>query len=137
MDNAIYRFRLGDFDGVAAADGSKDYPLKSFFANVPLAQVEEALRQRGHPVDVITTPYTNLLIDTGQHRVLIDMGAGSLSPTTGRLADNLRRLVSASGVGLSAAAGVRFIGVLDTTIRSTFAILMITVKEPPNCDPDG
>lgn len=85
-----HRFELGDFECVAVADGSHDYPLKSFFANVPLAQVEAALRRRDQPIDVITTPYTYLVVDTGEHRVLVDMGAGKLGPKTGHLADNLR-----------------------------------------------
>jgi glyoxylase-like metal-dependent hydrolase (beta-lactamase superfamily II) len=90
MGNNSHRFKIGAFECVAIADGSKDYPLKNFFANVPLAQVEEALRQRGHPVDVITTPYTYLVVEAGQHRVLVDMGAGNLAPTTGRMVDNMR-----------------------------------------------
>ena len=51
MDETSYRFQLGDFECVAVLDGTKDYPLKNFFANVPLAQAEEALRQRGQPID--------------------------------------------------------------------------------------
>ncbi len=85
-----YSFKLGDFDCISVLDGSLDYPLKNFFANVPLAQVEQALRQRGHPIDYITTPYTYLYVDTGEHRVLVDMGAGTLGPNTGQLVENIR-----------------------------------------------
>jgi len=90
MEITSYHFNLGAFDCLAVADGTHDYPLKNFFANASSAQVEAALRDRGQPVDYIRTPYTNLYVDTGTHRVLVDMGAGSLSPTTGRLAGNLR-----------------------------------------------
>ena len=82
MDEKSYRFQLGDLQCTAVLDGTKDYPLKNFFANVPLAQAEGALRQRGQPIDHITTPYTYLYVDTGEHRALVDMGAGSLAPTT-------------------------------------------------------
>jgi len=92
-----YRFKLGDFECVSLSDGSLDYPLQNFFANVPKAQIEEALRQRNLPIDYITTPYTYLYINTGEHRVLVDMGAGDLVPTTGRL------LQSMEGAGIDPA----------------------------------
>jgi glyoxylase-like metal-dependent hydrolase (beta-lactamase superfamily II) len=36
-------------------------------------------------VDYVTTPYTSLCVNTGKHWVLVDTGAGSLAPSTGRL----------------------------------------------------
>jgi glyoxylase-like metal-dependent hydrolase (beta-lactamase superfamily II) len=90
MNDAFYRFKLGDLECVSLSDGSMDYPLKNFFRNVPLAQVEAALRERGQPVDYIRTPYTFLYVDTGAHHALVDMGLGNLSPHTGRLVGNMR-----------------------------------------------
>jgi glyoxylase-like metal-dependent hydrolase (beta-lactamase superfamily II) len=90
VDTESYRFKLGDFECVSLSDGSLDYPLKNFFANVPMAQIEEALCQRNLPMDYVTTPYTCLYIDTGEHRVLVDMGAGHLGPRTGRLLQNMK-----------------------------------------------
>jgi glyoxylase-like metal-dependent hydrolase (beta-lactamase superfamily II) len=90
MSNGSYRFKLGDFACVSLSDGSVDYPLQNFFANVPGAQVEETLRQRDLPVDYVTTPYTYLYVDTGEHQVLVDMGAGGLAPSTGRLVQNMK-----------------------------------------------
>ena len=90
MDTESYRFKLGDFECVSISDGSHDYPLQDFFANVPKEQIEELLRQRNLPTDHITTPYTYLFVDTGEHRVLVDMGAGNLFPTTGRLVQNMK-----------------------------------------------
>lgn len=90
MSTDSYRFKLGDFECVSLSDGSLDYPLQNFFANVPKAQIEEALRQRNLPIDYITTPYTYLYIHTGEHRVLVDMGAGDLAPTTGRLLQSMK-----------------------------------------------
>jgi glyoxylase-like metal-dependent hydrolase (beta-lactamase superfamily II) len=89
MSTGSYRFKLGDFECVSLSDGSLDYPLKNFFANVPIEQVEDALRQRDLPIDHITTPYTYLYVDTGEHRVLVDMGAGDLGPRTGKLLQNM------------------------------------------------
>ena len=89
MSTGSYRFGLGDFECVSLSDGSVDYPLKNFFANVPIGQVEEALRQRNLPLDYVTTPYTYLFVDTGEHHVLVDMGAGRLGPRTGRLLQSM------------------------------------------------
>jgi glyoxylase-like metal-dependent hydrolase (beta-lactamase superfamily II) len=89
MSTDSYRFKLGNFECVSLSDGSVDYPLKNFFANVPIEQVEEALRQRNLPVDYVTTPYTYLYVDTGEHRALVDMGAGDLGQRTGRLVQSM------------------------------------------------
>jgi glyoxylase-like metal-dependent hydrolase (beta-lactamase superfamily II) len=67
-----------------------DYLLQNFFANVPKEKVEAILQQRNLPIDYITTPYTYLYINTGQHQVLIDMGAGALGPHTGKLLQNMQ-----------------------------------------------
>lgn len=85
-----YRFKLGDFDVWCLSDGGHTYTVESLFANVPREQAEAELRRIGQPVEGVTTPYTHLLVDTGEHRVLTDMGAGSLFPTTGRLPGNLK-----------------------------------------------
>lgn len=85
-----YRFMLGSFECVSLYDGSMDYPPQNFFANVPQADVETVLRQHHLPTDHITTPYTFLIINTGQHHVLVDMGAGNLGPNTGRLLENIQ-----------------------------------------------
>jgi glyoxylase-like metal-dependent hydrolase (beta-lactamase superfamily II) len=90
MSNGSYHFQLGDFECVSLSDGSLDYPLENFFANVPIEQVQAALRQRNLPIDYITTPYTYLYVDTGQHRALVDVGAGDLAPRTGQLLQNMQ-----------------------------------------------
>jgi glyoxylase-like metal-dependent hydrolase (beta-lactamase superfamily II) len=90
MNTGSYRFKLGAFECLSLCDGSLDYPLQSFFANVPLERVEQALRGRDLPTDYITTPYTYLYVDTGAQRVLVDMGAGHFGPRTGKLVDNMR-----------------------------------------------
>jgi glyoxylase-like metal-dependent hydrolase (beta-lactamase superfamily II) len=89
MDNSYYRFRLGDFECISVSDGGNDYSLERFFANVPAERAEEALRERNLPTDHVWTPYTYLYVNTGTHRLLVDMGAPKW-PTTGRLQDNLR-----------------------------------------------
>ena len=90
MSMGSYRFQLGEFECVSLSDGSLDYRLESFFANVPIDRIQEALRQRNLPIDYITTPYTYLYVNTGDHRVLVDMGAGHLGPRTGKLTHNMK-----------------------------------------------
>jgi glyoxylase-like metal-dependent hydrolase (beta-lactamase superfamily II) len=70
---------VGGFHCVAVSDGAFNYPLESFFADVPREQVSEVLKQHHLPTDHVTTPYTCLFVDTGRHRVLIDTGAGHLA----------------------------------------------------------
>jgi glyoxylase-like metal-dependent hydrolase (beta-lactamase superfamily II) len=86
----VHRFTLGSFTCWCVSDGGHTYSVDSLFANVPAEEAEQALRRLDQPADSITTPYTQLLVDTGEHWVLVDMGAGSLFDTTGRLPGNLR-----------------------------------------------
>jgi glyoxylase-like metal-dependent hydrolase (beta-lactamase superfamily II) len=89
MISPYYRFRLGAFECISTRDGSHNYPLKNFFANVLQEHVEAALRERNLPIEHITTPYTCLFVNTGDHKVMVDVGAGNLAPSTGELVKNL------------------------------------------------
>lgn len=91
-----YRFKLGAFSCVALSDGYHDYEPDSFFAGVPPQEVESELIRVGANTTLIRTPYTFLLVDTGRHRVLVDLGAGTIFPTTGKLVSSL----NASGYGV-------------------------------------
>jgi glyoxylase-like metal-dependent hydrolase (beta-lactamase superfamily II) len=90
METETHRFKLGAFDCLAVSDGTFAYPAELFFANARKQDYERELRERQVPLDQITTPYVCLYLDTGEHRVLVDTGAGKLAPTTGRLIKNLR-----------------------------------------------
>ncbi len=104
MEPTSFPFSVGKFRCVAVSDGAFNYPIESLFSNVPREHVEETLRQRGLPAGQVTTPYTLLFVDTGEHRVLVDTGAGKLgaraaelfpsidhsTTVTGKLLDNLR-----------------------------------------------
>jgi len=91
MTTETYRFNLGDFECISISDGSMNYPLENFFANVPRDQVEALLRQRNLTTEHITTPYTCLFVNTGQHKVMVDTGSGhNLGPSAGKLLDNMK-----------------------------------------------
>ena len=94
MNANIYPFKVGKFDCVVVNDGAYNYPQpgKLFFEDVPHDRLASALT--GHNIDLDTwdvyvSPYPSLVIDTGEHRVLVDTGMGSMVPTTGNLIQNL------------------------------------------------
>jgi glyoxylase-like metal-dependent hydrolase (beta-lactamase superfamily II) len=101
MDTGSYRFPLGAFQCVSVSDGAFNYPLETFFANVPKEQVEEVLRRRNQPTDRITTPYTCLFVDTGQHRVLVDTGAGNLAAAAPAMFPSVDHTTTATGTLLA------------------------------------
>jgi glyoxylase-like metal-dependent hydrolase (beta-lactamase superfamily II) len=90
MDAETHWFKVGAFDCLAVSDGTFVYPPAVFFANACKEDYEAELEKRHLPLDEVTTPFVCLYVDTGQHRVLVDTGAGRLAPTTGRLVKNLQ-----------------------------------------------
>ncbi len=108
MDTGSYRFALGGFQCVSVSDGGFNYPLESFFANAPREQVEEALRRHNLPTDRVATPYTCLFVDTGQHRVLVDTGAGNLGAIAPQLFPSVDHATTVTGklLGHLEAAGI-------------------------------
>ena len=93
--NEAFPFKIGTFECIVISDGTFAYPhpAKIFFANAPKERLERVLRK--HNLDPkrweqYVSPYSSLVINTGKHRVLVDTGAGSLEPTTGKLIPNLR-----------------------------------------------
>jgi glyoxylase-like metal-dependent hydrolase (beta-lactamase superfamily II) len=95
MNNKSYRFKVGAFECIVVSDGTFAYPhpAQIFFANAPQERLEQVLRE--HSLDPeqweeYVSPYPSLVIDTGQHRVLVDTGADGMAPTTGKLIPNLQ-----------------------------------------------
>lgn len=69
------------------------------FDNAPRERLEQTLRQHNiQPEHWLewTSSYNCLLVNTGEHRVLVDTGADGLAPNTGRLIQNLQ----AEGIAL-------------------------------------
>ncbi len=117
MDAGTYPFALGRFRCISVRDGALNYPLETFFANVPRQEVVEVLQQHHLPTDYITTPYTCLFVDTGQHRVLIDTGAGNLGALASKMFPNIDQTTTVTGQlpGNLAAAGIEA-STVDTVI---------------------
>jgi len=90
-----YRFKVGRFECIVINDGTFAYPYPAhlFFVNAPKEHLEQVLRRYNLAIEQWeqhVSPYLSLLINTGQHRALVDTGAGRLEPTTGKLIPNLK-----------------------------------------------
>jgi glyoxylase-like metal-dependent hydrolase (beta-lactamase superfamily II) len=86
-----FPFRLGSFECVALCDGGLDYTLESMVKNAPRSEVQAYLQAHGLPPVFMYTPYTYPYVNTGQHRILVDTGAGNLFPTTGQLLQSMAK----------------------------------------------
>jgi len=99
MNAEIYRFKVGNFECIAISDGTLTYappmfppPATFLFVNAPKERLEPVLRQHNLPPEKWVewvSPYICLVVNTGEHRVLVDTGADGLAPSTGRLLNNL------------------------------------------------
>lgn len=109
MDGPCYPFALGAFRCASLRDGAFNYPLQSMFAMAPPAEVEAALRSRGLPTNQVETPYTCLFVDTGQHKLLVDTGAGGLGAMGATVFPGIDHTTSVTGhvVESLSALGVR------------------------------
>lgn len=80
IEQNYYKFNSGKFECICMNDGGLNYDLFKFFNNVPKEEVESELKKCNLPVDYVYTPYTHLIVNTGKHLVLVDMGAGNKIP---------------------------------------------------------
>ena len=90
MSGGSYPFEIGTFNCLALLDGHVKYGPEIFFSNVEQDAYEAELRERDLPTEYVQTPYTFLLVDTGETRILVDMGAEQKEPA-GLLIPNMRR----------------------------------------------
>jgi glyoxylase-like metal-dependent hydrolase (beta-lactamase superfamily II) len=104
--NNSYRFKIGDFEFIAVSDGSYIYAPPQFpppevmlFSNASKESLTSVRQRHNFPTPWTewVSPYICLVVKTDKHLVLVDTGAGSLSPTTGRLVPNLREAGIAPG----------------------------------------
>ena len=118
-------FSVGNIQCTAINDGTFFYPPSWFFSNVPQEQLESILGDHNLSLTQVVSPYTCLVIKTGEHTVLVDTGADGLAPTTGDLLKNLQAEgitpEDISTVVLTHAHPDHIGGVLDTSGKPAFA----------------
>jgi len=100
MGNQTFRFKIGKFECVAINDGTYTYapptfptPAAFLFGNAPRQRLEQVLRAHNlQPEQWVewVSPYICLVVNAGEHRVLVDTGADGLDPNTGKLLQNLQ-----------------------------------------------
>lgn len=88
---AFYPFNIGNFSCLSVSDGTYDYDPYILFNSLEKEGIEIRLKDYPMIEGKIRSPYTFLYVDTGENKVLIDMGAGNLGPDTGKLPENLKK----------------------------------------------
>ena len=86
----FYRVMLGDFKVTVLSDGTTAVPFGDLLHGADRAKLSEMFRRAGEPIDRETS-INSYLIHTGDHRILIEAGAGRLfGDCCGRLPATLR-----------------------------------------------
>jgi glyoxylase-like metal-dependent hydrolase (beta-lactamase superfamily II) len=87
----IYRLKLGAFEITVLSDGSFTLPSPLLATNLAEPELKEFVRANHLGADTFRVQMNVVLVNAGDHRVLIDAGRGGSSlPTTGHLAANLQ-----------------------------------------------
>ncbi len=103
-----YSFSVGNFSCASVSDGELNYPVGSFFKDIPPDRAEAILRDRDLPTTHVYTPYALLYIKTGSHKVLVDTGIGKYGSLAGRMFPDVDNTTSRLGTVLEnmIAAGI-------------------------------
>ncbi|WP_238121303.1 MULTISPECIES: MBL fold metallo-hydrolase [unclassified Xanthobacter] len=90
---SAYRYKVGDVIVTAISDGMRTFPMPDgFVRNAPKAEVNAALSEAFLPADQLSIPFTVLLLDIGDRRVLVDTGNGPAKGPVGLLQGTLASL---------------------------------------------
>jgi glyoxylase-like metal-dependent hydrolase (beta-lactamase superfamily II) len=93
MDTKAHKFTVGSIECIPVADGTYLYTADALFANAPKETAEQVVREHGLQPEEMVLSYTALVIDTGEHRVLVDTGLGAgVAPSAGALSQGLAAL---------------------------------------------
>jgi glyoxylase-like metal-dependent hydrolase (beta-lactamase superfamily II) len=105
MEETRYDFQVGEIACTSISDGQMVYgppmlppPTQLLFPSAPKDRLNVVLADLNVDPEQWpewVNPYTCLLVNTGDHRVLVETGAGGLAPETGKLLQGL----GAAGLG--------------------------------------
>lgn len=100
MNGQIHSLTVGSFRCIAISDGTLSYAPPTFpppavllFANAPAELLGRTLGKHGLQSErwqEWVSPYICLVINTGEHQLLVDTGANGLGQNTGKLVENLK-----------------------------------------------
>jgi glyoxylase-like metal-dependent hydrolase (beta-lactamase superfamily II) len=100
MRREVHTFRVGEAACTALCDGTLDYPIAMVTAGLSEGEQANLTSQYVAADAHVKIPYTALLVETARERILLDTGAGSLGPDTGRLAWLLESVgIAAESIG--------------------------------------
>lgn len=87
---AVYHFKVGDFKTMVVSDGTLSFPPNFFVPKADPNAVTAVLKEHFLSTKDVFAHINALYIETDEHKVLIDTGAGNGSgPTAGHLLENL------------------------------------------------
>lgn len=90
MNAVVYHFNIGDFKAMVISDGTLSFPVNFFVPNADPEVTAAVLEDRFLPTDEFLAHVNALYVETDQHRVLVDTGAGNtFGPTVGYLLNHL------------------------------------------------
>ena len=85
-----HSFALGDFQITILSDGNLTVPTTVIGENQPRQEVVSFLKDRYLDPDTNFSHTNHVLIDTGDAKILVDVGSGSrFQPSAGKLAENM------------------------------------------------
>ena len=87
---AVYHFKVGDFKAMVVSDGTLAFPPGFFVPKADPEAVASVLTEHFLSTEELLAHVNALYLETDEHQVLIDTGAGNLfGPTAGHLLENL------------------------------------------------
>jgi glyoxylase-like metal-dependent hydrolase (beta-lactamase superfamily II) len=83
MPAGSHRFQVGTLCCTVLSDGYVAHPTSWFFPDADRVDLAQAFEKHGLPQEMVLSPYTCLLVETGRHVLLADTGLGTASNTSG------------------------------------------------------
>jgi glyoxylase-like metal-dependent hydrolase (beta-lactamase superfamily II) len=134
--DGVTRVDLGSVVVTTLKDGHFVRPLDaSFVTNASLEEVQAALSEAGLPTDSVEVPFTPLVVDMGDQRILFDTGNGEFgAPTAGKMLENMAAAgiepQSITAVVISHFHGDHINGLRDRAGDLVFPNATVHVPEP-------